>query len=69
MPENRDLDFFVGYRCGILQCCIFFYEMVWLPKLRDFIPEYDDTMWELSKKSGILLCPDCIAKNLTHKVL
>jgi hypothetical protein len=64
--EIRDLDFFTGIRCGISSCCIDFYELSWLPSIKKKIPEYSETMWELSAETGILLCPDCIAKKLTE---
>ena len=62
--EIRDLDFFTGIRCGISPCCIDFYELSWLPSIKNLIPEYSETMWELSNETGILLCPDCIYKKL-----
>ena len=60
----RDLDFFTGIRCNISPCCIDFYELCYLPSIKNQIPEYSETMWELSNETGILLCPNCIVKLL-----
>lgn len=62
--EIRDLELFTGNRCGISLCCIDFYELSWLPSIKNEIPEYSETMWELSDETGILLCPNCLAKKL-----
>lgn len=67
--EIRDLDFFTGIRCSISECCIDFYELSWLPSIKNQIPEYSETMWELSDETGILLCPECIVKKLTDVTL
>jgi len=65
----QDLDFFTGIRCNISPCCIDFYEISWLPFIKKEIPEYSETMWKLSEKSGVLLCPDCLSKKITETSL
>ena len=60
-----DFDFFGGARCGISLCCIDFYELCWLPIIRYVIPEYTESMYELSDETGVLLCPNCIANKLS----
>lgn len=64
-----DLDFFTGIRCKISPCCIDFYELSWLPFIKKEIAEYSETMYELSGRRGVILCPDCIAKKLSENLL
>jgi hypothetical protein len=66
--EIRDLDLFVGINCDISLCCIIFYELSWLPSIKKQIPEYSETMWNLTNHSGVLLCPDCIVKKITDLI-
>lgn len=60
----RDLELFIGVKSGIELCCIDFYELSWLPFIHTEIPEYSDTMWNLTNETGILLCPDCVADRI-----
>jgi len=62
--EIRDLDFFTGVRCGVSVCCIDFYELSYLPFIKKEIPEYSETMSQLTNNAGVILCPDCITKLL-----
>ena len=46
-------------------CCQIFYHS-WL-NLKKEIPEYAEKMNRLTKNAGIILCPDCLAKEIVRK--
>jgi|APSaa5957512535_1039671.scaffolds.fasta_scaffold415498_1 hypothetical protein len=48
---------------GIKECCLIWFYCV-DGKLRSTIPEYSETMTELSNNQGIILCPNCVIKKL-----
>ena len=70
MPNKIDeyMEFFTGFEENIAICCVLFYECVWLPSIRIKIPEYTENMWELSDKSGVLLCPECLINKLNNNI-
>jgi len=55
--------FWIGIKCNIPTCCILFFENEW-QNIRKENPEYGSIMHKITNNEGIILCPNCIVKNL-----
>ena len=55
-----------GFKDGINQCCILFFESAWRT-LSDEVPEYSDKMYILTDNAGVILCPDCLVSTMDPK--
>ena len=41
-----------------------FYESAWRPSIKKQIAEYSETMTDLTDNEGVILCPQCLVKQL-----
>lgn len=54
------------YDFGFGLCCVDFFHNVWCTSIRADIPEYAQTMSELTDNRGLVLCPNCLIDRLTE---
>lgn len=73
MRQLKKLEWMRGYldiesisEFGFDLCCVDFYCNVWCTSIRADIPEYSQTMTQLTDNRGLILCPDCIMTRLTE---
>ncbi|MCJ8306743.1 MAG: hypothetical protein HRU07_06815 [Nitrosopumilus sp.] len=57
--------FWRGVKENIAPCCIAFFENEW-QTIRKENKEYGETMHILTNNEGVILCPNCLAKKVTH---
>lgn len=57
--------FYSGIAEKFPSCCIFFFQDVWNGKNRKFFKEYCSSMGKLTKNRGLIMCPDCVTKQIT----
>ena len=55
--------FWTGIKDGIPLCCISFFEYSWIG-IKSKIPQYGQTMTEITNNQGVILCPDCLVKKI-----
>lgn len=56
--------FWNGIKHGIPLCCILFFE----DGGSGMEPEYGATMYTLTDNSGVILCPECVARAVRQKM-
>ena len=61
---ESEIELWTGIKHKIPICCLLFYECVWYPSIKSMIDDYAKTMTKLSNNQGIILCPDCILKEI-----
>ena len=59
--------FWTGIKYDIPLCCIMFFETPYTDGIKKNIPEYGNSMCELTNNEGIILCPDCLIKKLNTR--
>lgn len=57
--------FWRGIKENISLCCISFFENEW-QSIRKNNKDYGETMYKLTNNEGVILCPNCLAKKITH---
>ena len=60
--------FWRGIKHNISPCCIIFFENEW-QSIKTNIREYGDNMHVITNNQGVILCPECLIKTLTHKYI
>ena len=66
---ETEIEFWVGIRHKIPLCCILFYESAWYPSIKNKIADYVTTMSHLTNNGGVVLCPECLQKEIKQKSL
>ena len=56
--------FWNGVKYKVPMCCILFFDGGGWQKVKKEIPEYSDTMLELTDTPGLIFCPECITRRL-----
>lgn len=57
--------FYTGVKEGFPLCCVFFFQDVWNGENRKVFKEYCSSMEKLTKNRGLIMCPDCVVKQIT----
>lgn len=57
--------FWKGIKYGISICCIIFFENEW-KYIGKNNKEYGSIMHKLTNNEGVILCPNCVNKKVTH---
>ena len=64
MPPGKYREFWRGVRHGIRLCCIIWFVDVHCTKAYAEREEYQNRMNVLTGNAGVVLCPDCVAREV-----